>query len=603
MSRLPHRSAADRRTLWPVLALLFALLLPAARPAAGQDAAPAEPAGEAAPAAAEAAPASEAAADDLSAFAEVVEVNVVNVEVYVTDKQGNRVTGLTKDDFEVYQDDKPVEVSNFFVVEAGRPLVEFGTLPLPEAEGPERVDPRIAPRPELPQEQRLSLVVYVDNFNIRPFNRNRVLRELRVFLGEQVSVGDRVMLVSYDRTLRIRRPFTTDPQAVGSALLELETETGHASQFDNDRRQVIERIEDARNASEALVWARSWADEVNNNLRFTLGALKDMVNSLAGLPGRKAILYVSDGIPMVPGQEMFHAVDAKFSGGSAITESFGYDMSRKFRELADQANANRVTFYTIDAAGLRVGESISVENRRAQPVGLDSIATHNVQSPLRYIADVTGGVAIVNRNRVLPHLEQVAQDFNTYYSLGYNAPPAPRGRYHEIDVKVKRKGLSVRHREGYRDKTVEARMSDGTLSALRFELERNPIGASIAFEAPRPRENRFYLVPVKVRIPIANIVQVPRADSWEGRLRLYVAARDDDGDSSGVQQLVVPVSIPGSEIELARTQDYVYSVDLLMRPGPHRVAVGIRDELAGSESFVTRELTVGITANSAASGR
>ena len=539
-----------------------------------------------------------AAAEPGEVFVDTVDVNVVNVEVYVTDKDGNRVSGLTRDDFEVYEDRRPVTITNFYAVEDGRPVREFPRLETP-VEPPEPLPvPGVAAdgRAAVPEEQRLNLIVYIDNFNIRPFNRNRVLRELRVFLGEEVRVGDRVMLVSYDRSLKILRPFTTDPQAVASALVELERVTGHAAIRDNDRRDVMERIQDAGSPNQALIWARSYAEELSNDLRFTVDALKEMVNWLSGLPGRKAVLYVSDGLPMVPAQELFHAVDALHPAGSgAITESLGFDASRLFQELAAQANANRVTFYTIDAAGLRVDSSIDVQNRTAQPISVSSIDTHNVQAPLRYVADATGGVAILNRNRVLPALEQVATDFDTYYSLGYPAPEAGRGRYHRIEVRVPgRRGLTVRHRDGYRDKTVEARMTDGTMTALRFEIARNPIEARLEFgEALRREGEQHWVVPIEVRIPIDNLTLIPRADSHEGRLRLFVAARDAAGDTSPVQQATLPVSIPAADIERARGEDWVYRVELLMRGGPHLVAVGVRDELASSESFVSGNVVVG----------
>ena len=571
--------------------LLLAALLPLAAVGAGGTAA--RPQDEA-PAAGEAAP------EPGEAFVDTVDVNVVNVEVYVTDKQGNRVTGLTRDEFEIYEDRHRVEITNFYAVEDGLPVREFAALaaaaepPAPIA-APAPAAPAAGGRPAPPEEQRLNLIVYIDNYNLRPFNRNRVLRELRVFLGEQVRVGDRVMLVSYERSLKIRRPFSTDPQSVASALVELERETGFAASRDGDRRQVMDRIQNARSPSEAVVWARGYAEEVQNDLRFTVDALKEIVNWLSGLPGRKAILYVSDGLPMVPAQELFHAVDALHGAASgAITESLGYDSSRAFQELAAQANANRVTFYTIDAAGLRVDSSIDVENKTAQPISISSIDTHNLQAPLRYVADVTGGVAILNRNKVLPALAQVATDFETYYSLGYPAPEGGRGRYHKVEVKIPgRRGLTVRHREGYRDKTVEARMSDGTMTALRFEIARNPIAARIEFGPADRRDGRNYVVPVEVRIPIANLVLIPRAETHEARLRLFIAARDEAGDSSPVQQVTVPVSIPSAEIESARGEDYVYRIELLMRGGPHLVAVGVRDELASSESFVTRSVAVG----------
>ncbi|MEM7052833.1 MAG: VWA domain-containing protein [Acidobacteriota bacterium] len=533
---------------------------------------------------------------DLDVFVDVVEVNIVNVEVYVTDKKGNRITGLTKDDFEIFEDGKPMAVSNFYAVEDGRPVEgEFADIVPPE-ESPEAIAVAAPDQePELPPEQQLSLVIYIDNFNIRPPNRNRALRDIRTFLTRNVRAGDQVMLVSYERSLKIRRPFTRDPQVVASALEELERLTGYAAQRDFDRRETLDRIEDARSSAEALTWVRGYAENIQNDLRFTIGALKEITSSLAGLPGRKAILYVSDGVPMVAGQDLFHAVDGIHGSGSgAITEAFGYDASARFRELASQANANRITFYTLDAAGLRVSNAISAENSRSEPLGIESINTSNLQSPLRFVADTTGGFAIVNRNRFDGLLERVATDFKTFYSLGYRAPEAGRGRYHRIKVKLKNgKGLRVRHREGYRDKTVEARMADGALSVLHFNFERNPLGARLFFGTESRRDRRFFTVPIEVRIPISKLVQIPRGETHESRLRLYIAAMDDEGGTSPVQQQAIPISIPTDEIENARKQDYVYTLSLLMREGDHKVAVGIRDEVASQESFVLGQVRVG----------
>ena len=118
----------------------------------------------------------------------------------------------------------------------------------------------------------------------------------------------------------------------------------------------------------ALTRARSYAESIFNDLQFSIDSLKNTVSSLAGLPGRKAVLYVSDGLPMIAGQDVFHYVQEKFSSSgssTAIMESLSYDASRRIQELVAQANANRISFYTIDAEGLRTSSSISAENRTA----------------------------------------------------------------------------------------------------------------------------------------------------------------------------------------------------------------------------------------------
>jgi hypothetical protein len=219
----------------------------------------------------------------------------------------------------------------------------------------------------------------------------------------------------------------------------------------------------------------------------------------------------------------------------------------------------------------------------------------NLQSPLQLLAEKTGGKAILNTNVVMPQLERMANDFNSYYSLGYTPTHYGDGRYHKIEVKVKRKGLQVRHREGYRDKNTEARMSDGTLAALRFPFENNPLSIQVELGTPTRRSDGYYLQPVLVKIPIGKLVLVPRENTHEGRVRLFIAAVDVEGNTSEVQQVPLPISVPEAQVAEAVKKYYTYSVSLLMRGGEQKVAVGVRDDLAGQDSYVARTVRVGGT--------
>ncbi|MFL6198083.1 MAG: VWA domain-containing protein [Thermoanaerobaculia bacterium] len=534
-------------------------------------------------------------------YVESVNVNVVNVDVYVTDKSGKRIQGLTQNDFEIYENGKKVAVTNFYAVEGGKAKM-IGDEPVAApaaADTPGRPAAPAQPAP-LPEDQRLRLVVYIDNFNLHPFNRNRVMRELRAFLGQKLSRDDQVMLVTYDRELHVRRTFTSDPGLINDSLLELEKISAQAVHADSERRDALRNIEESRSAVEALGYARSYAQSTFNDLSFSISALKDLVGSLAGMPGRKAILYVSDGLQMIAGQDVYYAVQSKYGEQSTgLTESMQFDTSRRFTELTATANANRVTFYTIDAAGLRVYSSISAENATAgQGVYVDSIQISNLQAPLQMLAEKTGGVAIINANQVGPHLEKLAQDFGTYYSLGYSPTHYGDGRYYKIEVKVKQKGYQVRHREGYRDKSPDSRMTDGTLAALNFPFEDNKFGVELEFGQPAPREGGHFLVPVVVKIPIGKLVLVPREQTQEARVRLYIAAMDEKGGVSDVQQVQLPISIPAAEVAAAVGKHYAYSVNLLMRRGDQKVAVGVRDDVAGESSFVSRTLRVGTQVSS-----
>jgi hypothetical protein len=96
-----------------------------------------------------------------------------------------------------------------------------------------------------------------------------------------------------------------------------------------------------------------------------------------------------------------------------------------------------------------------------------------------------------------------------------------------------------------------------------------------------------------VRIPLSKVVLVPRGAVHDARVRLFIAAIDSAGNTSEVQQTPVPISIPEAEIEKIAGKYYAYTVSLLMRPGDQRVSVGVRDDVAAQQAFVSGGLRVG----------
>ena len=103
----------------------------------------------------------------------------------------------------------------------------------------------------------------------------------------------------------------------------------------------------------------------------------------------------------------------------------------------------------------------------------------------------------------------MGEDLRNYYSLGYSPAHSGDGRYHKVEVKMKNKDWVVRHREGYRDKTAEARMADGVMSSLFFDVESNPLGIVVQRGRETRRDDGHFVVPIEVKIPIGKLVLVP----------------------------------------------------------------------------------------------
>lgn len=545
-------------------------------------------------------------------FGELVHVEIINIDVYVTDKQGEPVHGLTQDDFLLFVDGKAAPISNFYAISSTEEEPAQRKDPL----APE-VPPIASPAQEQatgeepkPADQRLYVVVYIDNYNLTPGNRNRVLSELRLFLDRELEPDDQVMLASYDRSLHLRHPFTSDHQQISRALLDLEEISAQRVHRDRERQDLFALVNDVDfqhrrddgtvgySEGVALNQLQAYAGSVRNDMHYTIDSLSRVVESLAGSPGRKALVYVSDGIPMIAGEDLFYFINQRYEGAMSLVTLTEYNLSRRFEELAAKANANRVSFYMIDARGLTVGSSGTVEQASAGDAGqqafIDSIWVNNLQQPLQLLADETGGKAILNANRILPDLLEMGSDFKNYYSLGFSPQTAGDGRYHSIEVKLKDpKGLEVRHRSGYRHKSTESQMIDGTLSALNLDLQDNPLRAEVRFGTPTRRSDGNFDIPIDLLVPFEQLTLLEQDGTYYGQLRVWFAAKDESDRSTEAHQIPVDIRIPSDRIGETAGRTYTYSLELVMESGYHDFAVGMRDELGARQAFLRRGIDVG----------
>jgi hypothetical protein len=303
---------------------------------------------------------------------------------------------------------------------------------------------------------------------------------------------------------------------------------------------------------------------------------------------------------MVPGQDLYQAIQSRFSALTAMGEAFSYDLSRRYMQVIALANSNRVSFYTIDAGGLRTQSGLGAENASINaplPVAraVEAVRMSNLQDTLVMMANRTGGQYIINTNDASEGLERFARDIGNYYSLGYRAPAANRGRYHMIEVTLtnKPREWELRHREGYRDKTIEAQLEDSVRAFLVHGYETNPLAVSIDLGAQRATGDGNILVPVRVRIPMGNVVLLPRGEFYEGRVRLYFGASDEEGRDAPMQEMPLQLRIPESAIDMARQDEVARVIDATMRPGPHKLVVAVRDEISEDRSVVGRFVMVG----------
>lgn len=590
----PTDSGPAQRSRLPILALtaaLVALGLALAVPAAAQD---------------------EQDEESRELFVDTVDVNVVNLEVMVADRDGNPVRGLTIDDFVVTEDGEPVELTNFYAVESARRVQP------PEApgEGGYAV-PELLP---LPEDQTLNLAVVIDVENLNPINRNRVIEQIKAEVERVVRPGDRVMVATLSPLPRIELPFTDDVVVVATTLdriararagghtelgvllrqIEREFSNLQSDQFgstDGGGAFSAESADtDADIARRAENMIQNYATQADHHIRRTFAGLDALIASMSGLPGRKSVLYVSEGLTTRPGEFLYEALVSVYPEiarqlGSAQFASQRWESTDELQDLARSASANRVVFYTLDAKGIETGLA-RADSLGLQPVGVQAdISTHDTMT---HLAAATGGETMLNPANTDKLLDRMASDFSEYYSLGYVSPNERDGKFHRLEVRIKDgKGVRVRHNEGYRASTVEQEMLDRTVSALVLDVANNPLDVRVELGEPQPEKKGQFVLPVLVKVPIAKLVLVPQQREHKGKLSVYVAVRDAEGRTSQPQRFDIPVDIPNESLLTAMSREVGYGMNLLVRGGDSKLAVGVRDEVGAIASTVNLNVTVG----------
>ncbi len=137
-------------------------------------------------------------------------------------------------------------------------------------------------------------------------------------------------------------------------------------------------------------------------------------------------------------------------------------------------------------------------------------------------------------------------------------------------------------------------MSDGVRAFLVHDYQTNPLGVKLDIgQEVEPDDGGNFSVAIRVRVPIDKIVLLQRPDFYEGRLRLYFGALDEEGRDAPLQELPFELRIPESSLEMARKDQMVRVINVTMRQGSHKLVVAVRDEFGEERSFVGRWLTVG----------
>jgi VWFA-related protein len=521
--------------------------------------------------------------NQLPKLTESIDVKVINVDVVVTDKKGAPVTGLTKDDFELYENGQPKLISNFYEVE-GKKASNVSIIP-PGSDKP------VEPKPEeISENLRRRIVFYIDNLSLMPFNRNRVFKEMKEFAKNTMRPGDEAMIATYNRSMKIRANFTRDPVQIQQTLDAIAGESALGVANKSERRDYESRIQDADSYDDAVAMARQYAESVNHDLRTSVESLNALMSTLAGVEGKKILVLTTEGFQIQPGREMFYLVDEisrekGWSTGGTMLEGMAYNANQAIEGIAKTANANGITIYAIHAGGLGAGNENSLAERdRPIPYAVTSAALANSTESLQLLAEETGGLASINTNNFAGAFKNIQRDLDSYYSLGYRAGTERVDRQRSLEVRVKNKNYVVRARQSFVEKSTFAEMSDRVVANLLYKSKANDLNIHVKINPPIPADDLFR-VPVEIQIPMENITLLPQGEQSMGGFTIYVVVANKDNDMSDVAQKQQQIRVPQADMAKIKGKYYTYTLDLMMEPGINRVSIGVVDDISNVTGF------------------
>lgn len=383
---------------------------------------------------------------------EVVRIttNLVQVDAVVTDKDGRYVTDLRPEDFEVIEEGRKQEITNFsFINVVSDAPVQPASVTNARAEK-KRSAIEIPPVRLKPEQLRRTIALVVDDLSLSAESIVHVKEALKNYLDEQVQENDLSAILRTGSGIGVLQQFTSDKRILYAALERVRWyPLGRGGQLAVAPKDSLSESAGARSQSDpdASKMGTSAENREENSISDSINALTYVVRGFQKLPGRKAVVVFTDSL------RLFNRIDNALSSNV-----------ERLRRLVDLANRSSVVIYTIDTRGLQplnftAGEQttgLTPQNAGAM-VGVGSPRQNffEEQDGMNFISRQTGGIFIKDNNDFNKAVRRVLEDQKGYYLIGYRPdastfdPRTGQVRFHNLKVKLNRPGLTVRSRTGF----------------------------------------------------------------------------------------------------------------------------------------------------------
>jgi VWFA-related protein len=506
-------------------------------------------------------------------------VNLVEVDVAVTDRDGKLVKGLRQDQFSIAEDGKDQKISTFdyYDVEQLEKAAAAETAPLTIPIG------SVAPPEEVRQQvrDRRMIVLFFDLTSLQPNDLTRSTLAAKQFLAKQMTPADLVGVVAFGNQLRVIADFTNDRDLLYSAVDALLP--GKEAQLAALAAATSTGIDAAVTEETNAAFT---ADDTEFNAFNTdrkLASLESLADLLRDIPGKKSVLQFTSGITQT-----------------------GEDNRSQLRATTDAANRANMSIYTVDSRGLLAeipggDASVGAASGNAMYTGAavfqQSGARQDSRETLATLASDTGGRSFFDLGDLGQAFHSVQSDTTGYYLLGYYSTNAQHdGRWRTIRVKVAGvPGARIRYRQGYyapkdfgvyttedRERQLEEAMrSDSPVVEL-------PIAVETAYFR---LDNKQVFVPISAKLASSALQWAQKSGRRQAEFDFAAEVRDSQsGRIAGALRDTITVRLDTERYEELQQNALVYQGGIILPPGNYKLKFLARENESGRIATFEDEL-------------
>jgi VWFA-related protein len=532
-----------------------------------------------------------------------INTHLVLVDVVATDKHGKAITDLKASDFTLQEKGKSEKIAIF-------------NPPGSQDKGAARgLGPGIySNRPEYVTTEGPLAVLLLDTVNTSFRDSAYARRQMLQFVRNQYKPGQRMAIFTLSNGLAVLQDFTTDPQLLYNALVQ------YLPKEQEGKAAAAPAVANVANADSGRGNSNSMADSFNQRIQafqnaqvayqedrrieITLAAMRSLARILAGVPGRKSVLWVTAGFPfsLIPEDRTISdtelaeslptisqlSLGTRDSGSVASITRQGH--AGEIRLAAAQLASAQIAIYPVDARGLVSGMEETMldpksRNLDAMTQGAQARISNvtSTQETMREMARETGGKAYINQNEVQQGVALALADYPASYTLGYYPDDKKwDGKYRSIKVKTQRDGVELRYRRGYFAIDTSQLKDQKPEQAIAEALSDQAANTLVTFLAQvKPGDKGKLGVDILVD---SNSVTAEDVAGGNKKLNLvfYAAIFSADGKMLGNQSMKIDQTFDANTFQQVQQHGILTHMDIDPKPGKNDLRIAVRDNHSAS---------------------